>query len=215
PSNALQVERAVRSVIEQSTRKVGVLGFSFKAGSDDLRDSPVVELTERLLGKGFDLRVYDSNVRMASLHGANRDYILNRIPHISGVMVPTIDEVLEHADTIVIGNAAPDFRAVPRRLRLRQTLIDLLRVCDLRGAAGACDGIWWCGVASSWGNFGRARSSGCGAPRAPDVPRRGRLDRDQRILSTHRDRARPCPSRAGLRRAQRPGSGAPQAAAAG
>jgi len=143
PSNALQVERAVRAVIEQGNRKVGVLGFSFKAGSDDLRDSPVVELTERLLGKGFDLRVYDSNVRMASIHGANRNYILNRIPHISGLMVSTIDEVLEHADTIVIGNAAPEFRDVPRRLGLRQTLIDLVRVCDSRSAAGVYEGICW------------------------------------------------------------------------
>ncbi|TLY73041.1 MAG: nucleotide sugar dehydrogenase [Gammaproteobacteria bacterium] len=143
PSNALQVERAVGAVIEQGNRKVGILGFSFKAGSDDLRDSPVVELTERLLGKGFDLRVYDSNVRMASIHGANRDYILNRIPHISGLMVSTIDEVLEHADTIVIGNAAPEFRDVPRRLGLRQTLIDLVRVCDSRSAAGVYEGICW------------------------------------------------------------------------
>src|SRR6266581_723854 len=135
PSNALQVERAVGAVIEQGNRKVGILGFSFKAGSDDLRDSPVVELTERLLGKGFDLRVYDSNVRMASIHGANRDYILNHIPHISRLMVASIDEVLEHAGTIVIGNAAPEFRDVPRRLGLRQTLIDLVRVCDSRSAA--------------------------------------------------------------------------------
>src|SRR5437660_1760243 len=143
PSNALQVERAVGAVIEQGNRKVGILGFSFKAGSDDLRDSPVVELTERLLGKGFDLRVYDSNVRLASIHGANRDYILNRIPHISGLMVSTIDEVLEHADTIVIGNAAPEFRDVPRRLGLRQTLIDLVRVCDSPSAAGVYEGICW------------------------------------------------------------------------
>jgi len=73
PSNELQIERAVQTVIDHGSRKVGILGFSFKAGSDDLRNSPVVELTERLLGKGFELRVYDSNVRLASIHGANRD----------------------------------------------------------------------------------------------------------------------------------------------
>jgi GDP-mannose 6-dehydrogenase len=143
PSNALQIERAVQAVIDQGNRKVGILGFSFKAGSDDLRNSPVVELTERLLGKGFDLRVYDSNVRLASIHGANRDYILNRIPHISALMVPTVDEVLEHAETIVIGNGAPEFRDVPRRLGLRQTLIDLVRVCESRSAAGVYEGICW------------------------------------------------------------------------
>ena len=119
PSNELQIERALQTVIDHGNRKVGILGFSFKAGSDDLRNSPVVELTERLLGKGFELRIYDGAVRLASIHGANRDYILHRIPHISGLMVSSIDEVLEHADTIVIGNAAPEFRDIPRRLGLR------------------------------------------------------------------------------------------------
>jgi GDP-mannose 6-dehydrogenase len=143
PSNELQIERAVRTVIDHGSRKVGILGFSFKAGTDDLRNSPVVEVTERLLGKGFDLRIYDRNVRMASIHGANRDYILHRIPHISRLMVSSIDEVLEHADTIVIGNAAPEFRDVPRRLGLRQTLVDLVRVSDCRSAAGVYEGIAW------------------------------------------------------------------------
>jgi GDP-mannose 6-dehydrogenase len=143
PSNELQIERAVRTVIDHGSRKVGILGFSFKAGSDDLRNSPVVELTERLLGKGFELRVYDSNVRLASIHGANRDYILHRIPHISGLMVSSIDEVLRHADTIVIGNAAPEFRDIPRRLGLRQTLIDLVRVSESRSASGVYEGICW------------------------------------------------------------------------
>ena len=143
PSNELQIERAVQTVIDHGSRKVGILGFSFKAGSDDLRNSPVVEMTERLLGKGFELRIYDSNVRLASIHGANRDYILHRIPHISGLMVSSIDEVLEHADTIVIGNAAPEFRDIPRRLGLRQTLIDLVRVSESRSASGVYEGICW------------------------------------------------------------------------
>ena len=143
PSNELQIERAVQTVIDQGSRKVGVLGFSFKAGSDDLRNSPVVELTERLLGKGFELRIYDGAVRLASIHGANRDYILHRIPHISGLMVSSIDEVLEHADTIVIGNAAPEFHDIPRRLGLRQTLVDLVRVCESRSASGVYEGICW------------------------------------------------------------------------
>jgi len=143
PSNQLQIERAVQTVIDQGSRRVGILGFSFKAGSDDLRNSPVVELTERLLGKGFELRIYDGAVRLASIHGANRDYILHRIPHISGLMVSSIDEVLEHADTIVIGNAAPEFRDIPRRLGLRQTLVDLVRVCESRSAAGVYEGICW------------------------------------------------------------------------
>src|SRR5205814_10307665 len=109
PSNEQQIERGVQAVIEKGNKKVGILGFSFKAGTDDLRESPMVELVERLLGKGYDLRVYDSNVRMASIHGANRDYILNHIPHISKLMVGSIDEVLDHAGTGVSGNGAPEF----------------------------------------------------------------------------------------------------------
>jgi GDP-mannose 6-dehydrogenase len=97
PSNEQQLERAVRAVIEMGSKKVGILGFSFKAGTDDLRESPVVDLTERLIGKGYDLRIYDKNVNLARIHGANRDYILNHIPHISRLMVSSIDEVLDHA----------------------------------------------------------------------------------------------------------------------
>ncbi|MGH8707239.1 MAG: nucleotide sugar dehydrogenase [Burkholderiales bacterium] len=143
PSNALQIERAVQAVLDAGHGKVGVLGFSFKAGTDDLRESPVVELTERLLGKGYDLRVYDRNVSLARLHGANRDYILNRIPHISRLMVASVDEVLEHAGTLVIGNAAPEFRDVPKRLRGTQSIVDLVRVSDARSVSGVYEGICW------------------------------------------------------------------------
>lgn len=143
PSNEQQIERGVRSVIEKGSRKVGILGFSFKAATDDLRESPVVELTERLIGKGFDLRVYDSNVRLASIHGANRDYILNHIPHISRLMVQSIEEILAHARTIVIGNAAPEFREIPKRLVDGQTLIDFVRICDSRSVSGVYEGLSW------------------------------------------------------------------------
>ncbi|MEO8718019.1 MAG: nucleotide sugar dehydrogenase [Burkholderiales bacterium] len=143
PSNEQQIERGVRAVIEQGARKVGVLGFSFKAGTDDLRESPVVELTERLIGKGFDLRIYDGNVNLARLHGANRDFILNRVPHISRLMVASVDEVLLHAQTIVIGNSAPEFRDVPRRLTGRQSVVDLVRISDARSVAGVYEGICW------------------------------------------------------------------------
>ena len=143
PSNEQQIERAVRAVVEKASRKVGVLGFSFKAGTDDLRESPVVELTERLLGKGFDLRIYDSNVSIARIHGANRDYILNHIPHISRLMVSSIDEVLSHADTIVIGNAAPEFADVPGRLRASQSVVDLVRINGSRSVAGVYEGLCW------------------------------------------------------------------------
>ncbi len=143
PSNELQLERGVRAVIEKGRKKVGILGFSFKAGTDDLRESPVVELTERLIGKGYDLKIYDSNVNIARLHGANRDYILNHIPHISRLMVSSVEEVLDHAETIVIGNAGPEFREVPARLTDTQTIIDLVRITDSRSVSGVYEGICW------------------------------------------------------------------------
>jgi GDP-mannose 6-dehydrogenase len=143
PSNVQQLERGVRAVIEMGSKKVGILGFSFKAGTDDLRESPVVDLTERLIGKGYDLRIYDRNVSMARIHGANRDYIMNAIPHISRLMVSSIDEVLDHADTIVIGNSAPEFRDVPKRLGEGQSIIDLVRITDSRTVTGIYEGICW------------------------------------------------------------------------
>jgi GDP-mannose 6-dehydrogenase len=143
PSNQLQIERGVQAVVEKGAKRVGILGFSFKAGTDDLRESPMVELTERLIGKGYELRVYDRNVSLACLHGANRDYILNKIPHISRLMVPTIDDVLAHAQTIVIGNGAPEFNDVPKRIVEGQTIIDFVRVSDSRTIAGIYEGICW------------------------------------------------------------------------
>jgi GDP-mannose 6-dehydrogenase len=143
PSNQEQIERGIRAVIEKGSKKVGILGFSFKAGTDDLRESPMVELVERLIGKGYDLRVYDSNVRMASIHGANRDYILNHIPHISRLMVDSMQEVLDHAGTIVIGNGSAEFREAPRLLGPAQSIVDLVRIAETRSVEGVYDGICW------------------------------------------------------------------------
>jgi GDP-mannose 6-dehydrogenase len=144
PSNERQIERGLRMVTEKGSRRVGVLGFSFKAGTDDLRESPMVELIERLLGKGYELRLFDRNVQLASLVGANRDYILNRIPHISRLMVESVDEVLQFADTIVIGNGAKEFHGVPERLRTDQQLVDLVRIgSQLRSNPTHYDGICW------------------------------------------------------------------------
>jgi GDP-mannose 6-dehydrogenase len=143
PSNEMQVTRGLKLIMENGHRRIGVLGFSFKAGTDDLRESPVIEVIERLIGKGFDLRIYDKNVKLASLVGANRDFILNRIPHISKLMVDDIDAVLEHAQTVVIGNKDADFQKVPERLREGQRLVDFVRITDRRSENGKYDGICW------------------------------------------------------------------------
>jgi GDP-mannose 6-dehydrogenase len=143
PSNEVHLKRGIELVMAGDCRKIGVLGFSFKAGTDDLRESPVVELIERLIGKGFDLKVYDRSVSLAKLSGANRDYILNRIPHIAKLMCDSIDEVLEHAEMIVIGNAAPEFTSVPKRIRPEQKIVDLVRVKTEPGDTPHYTGICW------------------------------------------------------------------------
>jgi GDP-mannose 6-dehydrogenase len=143
PSNEIQIGKGVQLIMEKGHRRIGILGFSFKAGTDDLRESPVIEVIERLVGKGFDLRIYDKNVRIASLVGANRDFILNRIPHISKLMVDSIDEVLKHAETIVVGTQDPDFQSVPGRLLDGQRLVDFVRIVNRRSENGKYDGICW------------------------------------------------------------------------
>lgn len=143
PSNQRQIERGIQMVMEKGNKKVGVLGFSFKAGTDDLRESPIVEVIERLIGKGYDLRLYDRNVNLASLIGANRNYILNHIPHISKLMVDSIDDVLAHADTVLIGNGAKEFKNVLERGRDDQVFIDLVRVGDFSSDGSKYDGVCW------------------------------------------------------------------------
>jgi len=128
PSNEMQIARGLQMVMEGGNSRVGILGFSFKAGTDDLRESPVIEMIERLIGKGYDLRIYDRNVNLAALTGANRDFILNRIPHISRLMVPRMEDVLAWAQTVVIGNNAPEFKLAVQNLRADQYLIDLVRL---------------------------------------------------------------------------------------
>jgi GDP-mannose 6-dehydrogenase len=128
PSNEMQVARGLQLIMDKGHKRVGVLGFSFKAGTDDLRESPMIEVIERLIGKGYDLRIYDKNVNIASLVGANRDFILNHIPHISRLMVAELDAVLDHAQTVVIGNDNPDFRNIPQRLRSDQVLVDFVGI---------------------------------------------------------------------------------------
>jgi len=142
-SNEAQVNRGLQLVMQNGHQKIGILGFSFKEGTDDLRESPVIEIIERLLGKGYDLRIYDRNVNLASLVGANRDFIFNRIPHISRLMADHMEAVLEHAETVVIGNNDPEFRKVPQRLRDDQLLVDFVRIQHQRSIHGKYHGICW------------------------------------------------------------------------
>jgi GDP-mannose 6-dehydrogenase len=143
PSNQCQIQKGIDMVMGHGKRKVGFLGFAFKAGTDDLRESPVVDVIETLIGKGYDLKIYDKNVNLAALTGANKDYILNHIPHISRLMVETMDEVLEFAELIVIGNGAAEFKRLLDRLKPGQVVVDLVRISPNKSEPGRYDGICW------------------------------------------------------------------------
>ena len=142
PSNRLQIERALDMVVNTGKKRIGVLGFSFKAGTDDLRESPMVSLIERLIGKGYQLLIYDRDVSLARLFGANKEFIEREIPHISKLMRTGITEVLENSEVIVIGNKADEFRQIDSRVREDQQVIDLVRLFE-KTSHGSYDGICW------------------------------------------------------------------------
>src|SRR6266545_4150097 len=106
-SNAAHLQRAVELVERTGKRRVGLFGLSFKPGTDDLRESPLVELAERLFGKGYDLRIHDANVSLSRLIGANREYIETRLPHLAQLLADSVDEVLEHAEVCLVGTRDP------------------------------------------------------------------------------------------------------------
>jgi GDP-mannose 6-dehydrogenase len=120
-----------------------VLGLTFKAGTDDLRESPMVEVVERLIGKGYDVRIFDGNVNLAKLVGANRTYILEQIPHIAELLVTSIDQVVEHARTLVIGNHDVAFREVAAKPPAGRRIVDLVRIVDRRSDGNGYGGICW------------------------------------------------------------------------
>jgi GDP-mannose 6-dehydrogenase len=143
-SNRKQIAKAYDMVMASGSRRVGVLGMSFKAGTDDLRESPIVTLIEMLIGKGLNLAIYDRDVSRARLIGANREYIEREIPHIWSLMRGSVQDVLEHAELVIVGNSAPEFREIGRSLRKEQTVIDLVRAVEPSGSAGpSYQGICW------------------------------------------------------------------------
>ncbi|TQS27790.1 nucleotide sugar dehydrogenase [Microbispora sp. KK1-11] len=144
PSNEEHLRRAFDLVAATGRRRVGLFGLSFKPGTDDLRESPLVELAERLLGKGYDLRIYDANVTMSRLIGANRDYIEGRLPHLGQLLTNSADEVLAHAEVCVVGCKDPAVLTALERAGDR-AIIDLVRLPDAeaRRAQPEYVGLGW------------------------------------------------------------------------
>lgn len=143
-SNRAQIERAIEMILSLGKKRVSLLGLSFKAGTDDLRESPLVILAETLIGKGYDVRIYDSNVTLSRLVGANREYIEREIPHISSLLVPDLPAALDHGEILVVGNAAPEFANLPTLCKAGHIVVDLVRVKGLSQAPGiSYRGLLW------------------------------------------------------------------------
>jgi GDP-mannose 6-dehydrogenase len=142
-SNVRHIERAFDMVLAAGSKRVGVLGLAFKAGTDDLRESPMVTLIEKLLGKGVTIAIYDREVSSARLIGANKEYIEKEIPHIWTLMKATIDEVLAASDTVVIGNGSLEFRSIDGKVRDGQVIVDLVRAFGGRTSEQGYQGICW------------------------------------------------------------------------
>ncbi|MHC0429156.1 nucleotide sugar dehydrogenase [Streptomyces sp. O3] len=129
PSNSDHLQRAVDLVERTGKRRAGLFGLSFKPGTDDLRESPLVELAERLFGKGYDLRIYDANVSLSRLIGANRGYIETRLPHLAQLLADSVDEVLDHAEVCLVGTRDPAvLSALPHGEG--PLIVDLVRLPD-------------------------------------------------------------------------------------
>jgi GDP-mannose 6-dehydrogenase len=143
-SNRNQVEQAFRLIKKTGKKRVAMLGLSFKPGTDDLRESPIAELAELLIGKGYDLAIFDREVSLARLHGSNKAYIDHTIPHIACLLKETIEAALEEADVVVIAKGSPEFERALSRMRDGQHVLDLVgHFRNLESAQTDYEGICW------------------------------------------------------------------------
>lgn len=142
-SNRQQVDRAVDMVLQTRRKKIGVLGLSFKTGTDDLRESPMVTLIETLIGKGLQLAIYDREVELAHLFGANKQYIDHEIPHISSLMKSNLNEVIDGSEVVVIGKHQDEFRGLADKLNNGRVIIDLVRLFDGSNNGHNYQGVCW------------------------------------------------------------------------
>jgi GDP-mannose 6-dehydrogenase len=143
-SNRKQVEVAFNMIRRTGKTRIGVLGLSFKAGTDDLRESPIVTLIEQCIGKGYKVKIYDEEVSLAKIYGANRRYIEQTIPHISSLMCDSIEDAFKDIDVIVVSKKGPQFVEVLDRHAGEHLVIDLVRLsAELNGSFNKYEGICW------------------------------------------------------------------------
>jgi len=143
-SNQAHINRALNLIKSFNTRKISILGISFKSETDDLRESPIVELVEHLLGKGFQLKIFDHNVQLARIFGANREYINEKIPHISSLLTESEEEIVEHGDVLVVGNKGGMHAAILEKRRPDSHVVDLVRLYhEIESLPETYHGICW------------------------------------------------------------------------
>ena len=142
-SNSSHVKGVINKIIGLGRKRVGFLGMTFKPDTDDLRESPLVEVIETLLGKGFPVKIYDRNVMTSRLIGANKRFIEEHIPHLSSILVDRIEDVVETAEVVVVGYVSSEFLPALKNMRADQMIIDLARVNGYEGFAAHYDGICW------------------------------------------------------------------------
>jgi GDP-mannose 6-dehydrogenase len=142
-SNAQQIHHAVQTITGFGKKTIGVLGFSFKSETDDLRNSPVVEVIEMLIGKGYTVRLYDRNVKIARLIASNQSYIEQRIPHLAALMCETMEDVIARSEVIVIGNRAREFENICERIDPEKIVFDLERTTRGKRTGGNYVGLAW------------------------------------------------------------------------
>ncbi|MFQ5771675.1 MAG: nucleotide sugar dehydrogenase, partial [bacterium] len=142
-SNELHTQRALDIIFEKSKRKVGILGLSFKGGTDDLRESPLIEIVETLIGKGYKLKIYDKNINLSRLMGANKKYIEEKIPHIAGLLESEIQYIIDFADVLVIGNRSDEYAKYLKQVRPNQYVVDFIRILEDLNLDSRYEGICW------------------------------------------------------------------------
>ncbi len=145
PSNAEHIDRAFDMVMSTGKKKIAQLGLSFKAGTDDLRESPQVQLIKRLMGEGLDVKVWDEDVSLGRLAGANRQYIEQVIPHIGSVLTADLASVMQAAEVVILGNKSASKERLVEYLRPEQVVIDLVHLDRAKRPSGAktYEGICW------------------------------------------------------------------------
>lgn len=132
-SNELQKEIVLKEIIKFGKKKIGILGLSFKAGTDDLRESPIVDVTERLIGKGYQVKIYDNNVHLSRLVGANKSYIESKLPHLSSLLTD-LQDVLENSEVIIIANNDKEYKKLFNCVEKSNfiELIDMVKETELK-----------------------------------------------------------------------------------